>query len=125
MALKPQRVGLEGMYQAGRKDNPYRRKALREAKKLIKRVREELHSLGVFLFGSGARGDVHALSDIDLLIIADFQGSRRDRVERILNIAQNLKLTFPVEPVALRPEELRSVRNRPFFRHIAREAMEF
>ena len=113
------------MYQAGRIDNPYRRKALREAKKLVRRVREELHPLGVFLFGSVARGDVHALSDIDLLIIADFQGSRRDRVERILNIAQNLKLTFPVEPLALRPEEFRSVRNRPFFRHIAREALEF
>ena len=48
----------------------------------------------VFLFGSVARGDVHALSDIDLLIIADFQGSPTDRVERILNIAQNLRLTL-------------------------------
>ena len=71
-----------------------------------------------------ARGDAHALSDIDLLIVADFQGTRRDRVERILNIAQDLKLTFPVEPLPLRPEEFRSVRKRPFFRHIAGEAME-
>ena len=113
------------MYQAGRKDNPYRRKALQEAEKLIKRVREVLHPDGVFLFGSVARGDVHALSDIDLLIIADFEGSRRDRVERILNIAQDLKLTFPVEPFPLTPDEFQSVRKRPFFQHIAREAVEF
>ena len=37
-------------------------------------------------------------------------------------LAQDLKLTFPVEP--LRPEEFQSVRKRPFFRHIAREALE-
>jgi predicted nucleotidyltransferase len=75
------------------------------------------------LFGSVARGDVHALSDIDLLIIADFQGSRRDRVEQILDIAQELKLSFPVEPLPLRPEEFESIRRRPFFQHVAREAV--
>jgi len=62
------------MYQARRKHNSYRRKVLQEAKKLVKRVREELHPVEVFLFGSVARGDAHALSDIDLLIVADFQG---------------------------------------------------
>jgi len=41
-----------------------------------------------------------------------------------LDIAQNLKLTSPVEPLPLRPEEFQSARNRPFFRHIAREALE-
>ena len=71
-----------------------------------------------------ARGDVHALSDIDLLIVADFKGMRRDLVEQILDIAQDLKLTFPVEPLPLRPEEFQSARKPPFFRHIAREALE-
>ncbi len=70
------------------------------------------------------RGDVHELSNINLVIIADFRGTRRDRVEQILNIAQDLKLTFPVEPLSLRPEEFQSVRKRPFLRHIAREAVE-
>ena len=67
---------------------------------------------------------MHALSDIDLVIVADFKGSRRDRVEQILDIAQDLKLTFPVEPFPLRPEEFQSARKRPFFRHIVREALE-
>jgi hypothetical protein len=53
---------------------------------------------------SVARGDVHALSDIDLLIIADFKDTRRDRVEQILDIAQGLKLTFPVEPLRSDPK---------------------
>jgi len=41
-----------------------------------------------------------------------------------LDIAQDLKLTFPVEPLPLRPEEFQSVRKRPFLRHIACEALE-
>jgi hypothetical protein len=53
---------------------------------------------------SVARGNVHGLSDIDLLIVADFQGSRRDRVEQSLDIAQGLKLTFPVEPLRSDPK---------------------
>ncbi|MBI1995598.1 MAG: nucleotidyltransferase domain-containing protein [Deltaproteobacteria bacterium] len=104
--------------------NPYHRKALSEARKLIKRVRAKLHPIKVFLFGSVARGDVHELSNINLVIVADFKGTRRDRVEQILDIAQDLKLTFPVEPFPLRPEEFQTVRKRPFFRHIAREAVE-
>ena len=66
---------------------------------------------------------MHELSNINLVIVADFKVTRRDRVEQILDIAQDLKLTFPVEPLALRPEEFQSVRKRPFFRHIAREAL--
>jgi predicted nucleotidyltransferase len=112
------------MNQAGRENNPYRRKALREAKKLIKRVRANLHPVEVFLFGSVERGDVHELSNINLVIIADFKGTRRDRVKQILDIAQGLKLNFPVEPLPLRPEEFQSARKRPFFRDIAREALE-
>jgi hypothetical protein len=41
-----------------------------------------------------------------------------------LDIAQDLTLTFPVEPLPLRPEQFQSVRKRPFFRYIAREALE-
>ena len=111
------------MYKAGGKDNPYRRKAVKEVRRLVRRIRREFHPESVYLFGSVARGDVHALSDIDLLIIADFQGSRRDRVEQILNIAEDLKLSFPVEPLPLRPEEFQSIRKRPFFKHVAREAV--
>jgi len=40
------------------------------------------------------------------------------------DIAQHLKLNFPVEPLPLRPEEFKSVRKRPFFSHIACERLE-
>lgn len=112
------------MSRVGRNDNPYRRKALGEVRKLAGRIRRKLHPERILLFGSLARGDAHALSDIDLVIIADFQEPRRDRVEQILDIAQALHLSFPIEPLPLRPEEFEKLRERPFFKHIAREAVE-
>ncbi len=112
------------MSKTGRNDNPYRRKALGEVRRLAQRIRQKFHPVRILLFGSLARGDTHALSDIDLLIIANFEGSRRDRVEQILDIALTLKLSFPVEPFPLRPEEYSRVRQKPFFKHIAREAVD-
>ena len=112
------------MYRTGRKDNLYCRKARQEVKRLASKLRETFHPSKLLLFGSVARGDVHALSDIDLVIIADFSGSRRDRVEQILNLAEKLDLTFPIEPLPLRPEEYKSLRNRPFLKHLRREAVE-
>ena len=112
------------MYRTGRKDNLYSRKARQEVGRLARELRKTFHPSKLLLFGSVARGDVHALSDIDLVIIADFSGSRRDRVEQILNLADKLDLSFPVEPLPLRPEEYRSLRNRPFFKHLGREAVE-
>ena len=41
-----------------------------------------------------------------------------------LNIAQDLKLTVPVKPLTLRPEEFQPVPTRPLSRHITREALQ-
>jgi predicted nucleotidyltransferase len=112
------------MHTTGRDDNPYRRKALKEVKILSAAIRRRFRTQKIVLFGSLARGDVHALSDVDLLIIADFQGSRRDRVEQILDLVQQLNLSFPVEPFPLRPEEFNAARQKPFFLQITREGIE-
>jgi len=93
-------------------------------KRLAREIHRKFHPERILLFGSVARGDVHALSDIDLVIIAEFQGSRRDRVEQILDLAQHLELAFPVEPLSLRPEEFKRLGRRPFFKQIIREAVE-
>ena len=111
------------MYRARRKDNPYRRKALKEVKRLARAIHGTFRPSELVLFGSVARGDAHALSDIDLMIVANFSGSRRDRVEKILNLVEKLDLTFPVEPIPLRPEEYEALRSRPFFRQVKREGI--
>ena len=111
------------MYRARRKNNPYRRKALDEVKRLARKIHATFRPSKLLLFGSVARGDVHALSDIDLMIVADFSGSRRDRVEKVLELVDSLDLSFPVEPLPLRPEEYTALRKRPFLRQIEREAI--
>jgi len=112
------------VHRARRKNNPYRRKALVEVKRLARKIHAAFHPAKLQLFGSVARGDVHALSDIDLLIVAGFSGSRRDRVEQVLDLVEDLDLTFPVEPLPLRPEEYQAIRHRSFFKQIEREAID-
>jgi len=60
---------------------------------------------------------------MDLSIVAEFFGSRRDRVERVLNLAEDLGIAFPVEPLPLRPEEYRAIRHW-LFKKIQRDAIE-
>lgn len=61
----------------------------------------------VILFGSFARGDHHALSDIDLLII-----KRTDRpfVERIGDVLALCDYSIPLEPLVYTPEEFERLR---------------
>jgi uncharacterized protein len=112
------------MHRTGTGDNPYRRKARAEVKRLAREIHRKFHPERILLFGSMARGDVHALSDIDLVIIAEFKGSKRDRVEQLLDLAQGLDLSFPVEPLPLCPEEFKRLGRRSFFKQIIREAVE-
>jgi predicted nucleotidyltransferase len=58
----------------------------------------------VRLFGSVARGDEHADSDIDLLVIIPFEGRH---IDITVSIQRQLK-NFPVsvDVIAVRPEEL-------------------
>lgn len=112
------------MHSTGNNGNPYRRKAHAEVKRLAREIHRKFHPEKILLFGSVARGDVHALSDIDLVIVAEFRGSKRDRVEQVLDLAQGLDLSFPVEPLPLCPEEFKSLSQKPFFKQIIREAVE-
>lgn len=61
----------------------------------------------VILFGSFARGDHHALSDIDLLII-----KRTDRpfVARIGDVLALCDYSIPLEPLVYTPEEFERLR---------------
>lgn len=59
----------------------------RERRKVIEMVRTYANSLKgkytVFLIGSYARGDFNAWSDIDVLLIGDFQGNPLERLLRL------------------------------------------
>jgi predicted nucleotidyltransferase len=94
------------------------------------RFREELsrvlaglrqyHPQKVILFGSFARGDYHAGSDLDLLIIKD---TDRPFVERIGDVLAFCDYTIPLEPLVYTPEEFERMReeDNPFIEQVLSE----
>ena len=75
------------------------------------RLGKQFHPERVILFGSYARGSADEHSDVDLLVICTFEGSRRklmvemDRSLRGLNFARDI--------VVLTPEEFERDRHIP------------
>ena len=59
----------------------------------------------IYLYGSFARRDINEGSDIDILIVGDFQEPFLDRINRILSLTD-----LPVEPLVYTPEEFSEMR---------------
>ncbi|PKO22868.1 MAG: hypothetical protein CVU38_07130 [Chloroflexi bacterium HGW-Chloroflexi-1] len=78
------------------------------------------HPLRVILFGSFARGDYHAASDVDLVIIKD---TDRPFVERIGDVPALCNYAIPLEPLVYTPQEIEQMilRNNPFIEQVLRE----
>ncbi|MBI2297518.1 MAG: nucleotidyltransferase domain-containing protein [Armatimonadetes bacterium] len=46
---------------------------------MVRRLVEQFHPERIILFGSHARGDAGPDSDVDLMVVMPFEGSRRDK----------------------------------------------
>jgi len=69
----------------------------------VNRIVEQFHPAKVILFGSRARGEAAADSDVDLLVVMDVTGSkRRKAVEIDLALADR---TFPLDLIVVTPGE--------------------
>ena len=78
----------------------------------LRRVVDVLRRMGaerVILFESYARGDFHADSDVDLLIVKDTDERFIDRIASVLAVTG---AKIPVEPVVYTPTELEQMRAR-------------
>ena len=75
------------------------------------RLAERFRAHRVILFGSHARGTADARSDVDLLVICDFEGKRR---ALMVDMDRSLAgLGFARDVVVLRPEEYEQDRHIP------------
>jgi predicted nucleotidyltransferase len=79
------------------------------ARLMVEQVVEIAHPQQVIVFGSLARGEVGPDSDIDLLVVTSFTGSRRALAVRIL--ASLASFDAPKDVVILTPEEFARFRN--------------
>ena len=61
----------------------------------------------VFLFGSYAKGTSRQWSDVDLCVISTKFSDYIDAIQYLLS-KRKLNLRFPIEPIGLHPEDLKS-----------------
>jgi predicted nucleotidyltransferase len=73
-------------------------------------LKEKLPVEEIYLFGSFAREEVHEGSDIDLILIGDFEGKMPKRIDKILQLTD-----LPVEPLCYTKEEFERLKTTSSF----------
>lgn len=99
---------------------------LEDREKIYEQLREFTHLLKskhkakkVYLYGSFARGNFHEGSDIDLIIVGEFEGKMHQRIGKVLDLT-----SLPVEPLVYTEAEFEQMKERPFFKEVLATAKE-
>jgi len=96
-----------------------KRQALLERE--LERIVRVLHEMGVqliVLFGSAAREQVSAWSDLDLIVVLD---SDLPFIKRLGLLYERIQPCVGLDLLAYTPQEFEAIRERPFIRHALRE----
>lgn len=83
-----------------RNSNPVERKEIRQ---MVRRIVSRFHPERIILFGSHARGDAGPDSDVDLLIVMPYLGSKREKQLEIRLALRSIRI--PKDIVVTAPEE--------------------
>ncbi len=78
--------------------------AMRQIEEFGRQIGRQFSAERVILFGSYARGEVTADSDVDLLVVAPFEGKS---VHKSVEIRMKLRPRFPVDLIVRTPEKVR------------------
>lgn len=70
--------------------------------RMVKRIVAKFHPEQVILFGSQARGDTTVDSDVDLLVVMDFEGTAFDKGLEIMHALPDILI--PVDVIVTKPE---------------------
>lgn len=99
---------------------------LEDREEIYERLREFAHQLKtghrvnkVYLYGSFARGDFNEGSDIDLIIVGDFEGRMPQRIKNILDLT-----SLPIEPLVYTEAEFEQMKERAFLTEVLATAKE-
>ena len=78
--------------------------AERRIAQMVQRIVARFRPIKIILFGSYARGTAGPDSDVDLLVVMPFTGSRRAKMVELLGAVQ--RISFPVDVLVATPKEL-------------------
>lgn len=70
---------------------------------MVRRIVERFHPEKIILFGSHARGDANPDSDVDLLVVMPFEGSKREKQIDLRTELYDLPVAKDI--IVTRPEE--------------------
>jgi len=75
-----------------------------QIERMVKRIVRRFHPEQIILFGSQARGDAGPDSDIDLLVVMDFEGSKLDLMVELQGAVD--PIAVPTDIMVTTPEDL-------------------
>ena len=81
----------------------------RKIEDYVEEVVKNLNPYLVILFGSFATGSINEGSDVDILVVADFEEGFLDRIKKLMDTN---KFGIPIEPVGYTPEEFKEMKKR-------------
>lgn len=71
--------------------------------RITSRILKRFHPDKVILFGSQARGNTTADSDLDLLVVMDFEGSKLDKMVEVREVLRGIRI--PTDILITTPDD--------------------
>src|SRR5260370_34091095 len=101
-----------------------RERAERDLNKLIPALLANFPIRRLLAFGSFARRDMHELSDLDLILVGDFEEPRKLRVRAVRELVDDLGLQTEIDVTAHTPAEFEKARDGVFLETALSESVE-
>jgi len=94
-----------------------RQQIVGQLEEYCREIARELNPQAVVLFGSFATGDINEGSDIDIMVVADFQVGFLDRIKLLLDLN---RFNLPIEPIGYTSAELEHMKRKgnPFITEV-------
>jgi predicted nucleotidyltransferase len=112
------------MHRARSASDLARERAERDLNKLIPALLANFPIRRLLAFGSFARRDMHELSDLDLILIGDFEEPRKLRVRAVRELVDDLGLRTEIDVTAYTPAEFEKARDGVFLENALSESIE-
>ena len=107
------------MYKLCRVDIEQSQKLYEQLRELATLLKSKHMAKKVYLYGSFARGDFNEGSDIDLVIVGEFEGRMPERIRQVLDMT-----SLPVEPLVYTEAEFEQMKGRTFLQEVLFTARE-